>query len=143
MKRPDLSAEVGIAEIDDETGLAIEPFRSASDLLSANDADAIAAADAFDFGPDAGRGNADPASSAVEAPGGARSPIERGAPAAEASPSERITVEVHGLTVGRVGAARRAGAHVISGQHVTIHVDAGRITVDGAPIDASDERPAH
>jgi hypothetical protein len=49
MQRPDLSIEVGVAEIDDHTGLAIKPFVSASELLAANDPDAVAAADGFDF----------------------------------------------------------------------------------------------
>lgn len=45
MRRPDLSPEIGIAELDDADGHVIAPFVSASDLLAADDADAVAAAD--------------------------------------------------------------------------------------------------
>jgi hypothetical protein len=45
MRRPDLATEIGIAELDDADGHVVAPFVSASDLLAADDADAVAAAD--------------------------------------------------------------------------------------------------
>jgi hypothetical protein len=51
MRRPDLSPEIGIAELDDADGHVIAPFVSASDLLAADDPDAVAAADRFDAQP--------------------------------------------------------------------------------------------
>jgi hypothetical protein len=47
MRQPDLSPEIGIAELDDGDGHVIAPFVSASDLLATDDADAVAAADAY------------------------------------------------------------------------------------------------
>ena len=45
-----LSTEIGIAELDDTDGHVIAPFVSASDLLAADDGDAVSAADAYEFG---------------------------------------------------------------------------------------------
>ena len=44
MRRPDLSTDIGIAELDDGDGHVIAPFVSASDLLANDDSDAVAAA---------------------------------------------------------------------------------------------------
>src|SRR4051794_6772436 len=46
MRRPDLSTDIGIAELDDGDGHVIAPFVSASDLLANDDSDAVAAAEA-------------------------------------------------------------------------------------------------
>lgn len=44
MRRPDLSTDIGIAEVDDADGHVIVPFVSASDLLAADDHDAVTTA---------------------------------------------------------------------------------------------------
>ena len=46
MRRPDLSTDIGIAELDDGDGHVIAPSVSASDLLANDDSDAVAAAEA-------------------------------------------------------------------------------------------------
>src|SRR4051794_32064028 len=46
IRHPALSADVGIAELNDTDGAVISAFVSASEMLASEDADAIAAADA-------------------------------------------------------------------------------------------------
>jgi hypothetical protein len=47
IERPDLSDDIGVAELDETDGHVISPFRSATDLLAHDDPDAVAAAEEY------------------------------------------------------------------------------------------------